>query len=235
MSEQMQSEALRSTGRLAFAPLLLALAACGLGDRRDEPLPAADARRMVAAQSPATDGSIYATGRDVAFFEDLKARRVGDLLTIVLRESTSASKSASTKTKKDSSVDLPGPTLAGRAVTMNGKPVLESSIEGTREFDGQGSSSQSNTLTGNITVTVVERLPNGNLLVQGEKWLRLNQGDEFVRIAGVIRPYDIQQDNTVTSDRVADARISYGGRGMVASSNRAGWLARFFNSAWYPY
>ena len=86
-----------------------------------------------------------------------------------------------------------------------------------------------------ITVTVVERLPNGNLLVQGEKWLRLNQGDEFVRIAGVIRPNDIQQDNTVTSDRVADARISYGGRGMVASSNRAGWLARFFNSAWYPY
>lgn len=122
-------------------------------------------------------------------------------------------------------------------MTVNGKAVLESSIEGAREFDGQGSSSQSNTLSGNITVTVVSRLQNGNLVVQGEKWLRLNQGDEFVRISGVIRPYDIQQDNTMaTSDCVADARISYGGRGMVAMSvNRAGWLSRFFNSAWYPY
>ncbi len=235
MSEHKQVDAFRIAGRLAFVPAVLALSGCGLMGRQDDPLPAVDSRRAVVAQSPATDGAIYAAGRDVAFFEDLKARRVGDLLTIVLKESTSASKSASTKTKKDSTVDLPGPTLAGRAVTVNGKPVLESSIEGKREFDGQGSSSQSNNLTGNITVTVVDRLPNGNLLVQGEKWLRLNQGDEFVRITGVIRPYDIQQDNTVTSDRVADARISYGGRGMVASSNRAGWLARFFNSAWYPY
>lgn len=235
MSEQQQADAFRIAGRLGLVPAVLALVGCGLVSQPDGPLPAAESRSTVAVPTPVTDGAIYAAGREVAFFEDLKARRVGDLLTIVLRESTSASKSASTKTKKDSTVDLPDPTLAGRSVTVNGKPVLDSSIESTREFDGQGSSSQSNTLSGNITVTVVERQPNGNLLVQGEKWLRLNQGDEFVRITGVIRPYDIQQDNTVTSDRVADARISYGGRGMVASANRAGWLARFFNSAWYPY
>jgi flagellar L-ring protein precursor FlgH len=235
MSESEETVVLRLMPRLVMMQIVWILSGCGFMAGRDRPLPEIDPGRSVAAQSQATDGAIYAAGRDVALFEDLKARRIGDLLTIVLRESTSASKSASTKTKKDTSIDLPGPTLAGRAVTVNGKPILESSLEGTREFDGQGSSSQSNTLSGNITVTVVNRLPNGNLLVQGEKWLRLNQGDEFVRISGVIRPYDIQQDNTVTSDRVADARISYGGRGMVASANRAGWLARFFNSSWYPY
>ncbi len=220
---------------LFFVPVAVAASGCGLMGRQDQPLPGVDRGRPVAVYPAPSDGAIYAAGSDVSLFEDLKARRIGDLLTIVLKESTSASKSASTKTKKDSSIDLPGPTLAGRAVTVNGKPVLESSIEGAREFDGQGSSSQSNTLSGNITVTVVNRLPNGNLVVQGEKWLRLNQGDEFVRISGVVRPYDVLQDNTVTSDRVADAIISYGGRGMVASASRAGWLARFFNSSWYPY
>jgi flagellar L-ring protein FlgH len=226
---------LRIIGVVAFAAVIVALAGCGLMTRDDPPLPSADPGRVAAARPAAIDGAIYAAGSELALFEDLKARRVGDLLTIVLRESTSASKNASTKTKKDTTVDLPGPTLLGRAVTANGTPFLDNSIEGSREFDGQGSSSQSNTLSGNITVTIVNRLTNGNLVVQGEKWLRLNQGDEFVRISGVIRPYDIQQDNTVTSDRVADARISYGGKGMVASSNRAGWLARFFNSAFYPY
>lgn len=220
---------------VAVLCLAATFAGCGFMTRDDPPLPAADPGRVATARPAPIDGAIYAAGTDVALFEDLKARRIGDLLTIVLQESTSASKSASTKTKKDSTVDLPGPTLLGRAVTRNGRALLENSLEGTREFDGQGSSSQSNNLTGNITVTVVNRLPNGNLVVQGEKWLRLNQGDEFVRITGVIRPYDIQQDNTVTSDRVADARISYGGKGMVASSNRAGWLSRFFNSGLYPY
>ena len=78
-------------------------------------------------------------------------------------------------------------------------------------------------------------LANGNLVVRGEKWLKLNQGDEFVRISGVIRPYDIATDNTVTSDRVADARISYGGKGAVQAASRMGWLARFFNSALAPF
>ena len=226
---------MRSATIMALSLALSGLSACGFMTREDPPLPAADPGRVAVARPGGIDGAIYAAGTEMALFEDLKARRIGDLLTIVLRESTSATKSASTKTKKDTSLDLPGPTLLGRAVTVDGRPILENSLEGTREFDGQGSSSQSNNLSGNITVTIVNRLPNGNLVVQGEKWLRLNQGDEFVRITGVIRPYDIQQDNTVTSDRVADARISYGGKGMVASSNRAGWLTRFFNSGLYPY
>ena len=88
---------------------------------------------------------------------------------------------------------------------------------------------------GSITVTVVDRLANGNLVLQGEKWLTLNQGDEFIRIRGIVRPYDIGTDNTVTSDKIANARISYSGRGTLANTNRAGWLARFFNTPWMPF
>jgi flagellar L-ring protein precursor FlgH len=81
---------------------------------------------------------------------------------------------------------------------------------------------------------VVEVQANGNLLVQGEKSLRLNQGDEFIHISGVVRPADVSTNNTVTSDRIADAHISYSGKGVIANSNRMGWLSRFFNSVFAP-
>ena len=96
-------------------------------------------------------------------------------------------------------------------------------------------SAQSNRLQGSVTVTVVQRLPNGNLVVQGAKNLRLNQGDELVQVQGIVRAADIFPDNTIPSSRVADARIVYGGRGPVAQSNAMGWLSRFFNSALTPF
>lgn len=211
------------------------LAACSTLSHYTELPPPSPAARMAAEAPPVADGSIYTAGREVTLFEDIKARRVGDTLTIVLTEATQASKSASTSTKKDNTIDMPGPIIAGQPITSGGNEILEMQIEAQRKFEGQGSSSQSNKLTGNITVTVVERLPNGNLVVAGEKWLRLNQGDEFVRIGGIVRPFDIRTDNTVTSDRVADARISYGGRGTLDGANRMGWLSRFFNSPVMPY
>jgi flagellar L-ring protein precursor FlgH len=221
----------------ALAASAAVLCGCGMAGMvaGDQPLPPLPPERYVPPAAPANTGTIYADGHDLQLFSDLKAVRVGDLLTVVLTESTSAQKSANTKTDKTTKVDLPGPTLAGRPVTANGTPILEMGIDATREFEGNGSSSQSNKLTGNITVTVVQRLANGNLVIEGEKWLKLNQGDELVRIAGIVRPTDVAQDNTVTSDRIADARISYGGRGVLASSNRAGWLARFFSSPVMPY
>lgn len=218
-----------------LAVVLLPLAGCDTLNGHAGPMsmPPPPPPMPVAAQ--ATNGAIYAAGTELSLFEDLRARRVGDILTVVLQESTSASKSASTSTKKETDISLPGPTLAGRPVTVNGTPILDTSVSGNREFDGEGSASQSNRLAGNISVTVVERLANGNLVVQGQKWLRLNHGDEFVQIAGIVRPRDVQEDNTITSDRVAEARISYGGRGVVANANRPGWLDRFFNSPVMPY
>jgi flagellar L-ring protein precursor FlgH len=220
--------------RLATALLLVgSLIACGLFPRGPEPMAASLTALPPAAE--ATPGAIYQSGREVAWLEDLKAHRVGDIITIRLREATQASKSSSTKTKKDTAVTNAGPTLLGRGVTLNGTPLLSNSLDGSQQFQGEGSSSQSNSLDGSITVTVVERLPNGNLVIQGDKWLTLNQGDEFIRIRGVVRPFDVGTDNTVTSDKIANARISYSGRGSVSNSNRAGWLARFFSSPLMPF
>jgi flagellar L-ring protein precursor FlgH len=114
-------------------------------------------------------------------------------------------------------------------------PIFTTTLAGADAFDGEGSSTQANSLAGSLTVTVMEVQSNGNLVVQGDKTLKLNQGDEFVHISGVVRRADIATDNTVTSDKVADAHISYSGKGVIDSSNRVGWLARFFNSKYAPY
>jgi flagellar L-ring protein FlgH len=181
------------------------------------------------------NGAIYQAGHDIALFENSVARRVGDTLTIRLNEKTAASKSSTTSTKKSTAVDLPGPTIAGRPVTVNGTEILSAQIDNSSEFDGQGASTQSNRLEGEVTVTVAQRLPNGNLLVRGQKWIAINQGQEYVRIQGIVRPIDIDPDNSVSSLKVADAMISYGGKGALANANSPGLLARFFNLPWLPF
>jgi len=187
------------------------------------------------AESERVSGSIFQPAHGGSLVEDRRARRVGDILTIRLVERTDASKSSSTNTSRDSSTSIDGPTLFGRGVTHRGNPILETDIGSSRSFDGEGASSQSNSLEGDITVTVARRLPNGNLMVQGEKWLTLNQGEEMVRIAGIIRPQDISSDNSVASNRVADARITYSGKGVLADANNPGWLTRFFQSPLSPF
>lgn len=179
------------------------------------------------------NGAIYQVGHDVALFENPVAHRVGDTLTINLNESTNASKSSTTTTKKAATATLPGPTVAGRPITVNGAEILSAGLEHSTSFDGQGDSSQSNKLIGQVSVTVAERLSNGNLLVRGQKWIEINQGKEYVRIQGIVRPIDINPDNSISSLKVADARISYGAQGALADANKPGLLSRFFN--WLPF
>jgi flagellar L-ring protein FlgH len=181
------------------------------------------------------NGSIYQAGHDIPLFENSVARRVGDILTIVLQEKTDASKSASTTTAKNNKLSLPGPTIAGMPVTVNGVEVLSNSMNNSSKFDGSGDSSQSNQLSGNISVTVAQRLANGNLLVRGQKWILINQGREFVRIQGIVRPIDISPANSVPSWKVGDAEISYGSQGVIDSANHKSLLARFFDSKWMPF
>jgi flagellar L-ring protein precursor FlgH len=178
----------------------------------------------------AADGAIYREGFGLRLFEDARARQVGDLLTIRLVENTNASKSASTQATKESSVDFSNPTLFGTPADLGlgGIRNLEFSADNAQEFKGSGSSAQSNRLQGSITVTVSEVLANGNLVVRGEKIIALNQGDEYVRLSGIVRQQDIRPDNTVLSTQVADARIHYGGRGTVAAASIIGLLSRFF-------
>jgi len=181
-----------------------------------------------------SSGAIFAVGHDVPLFENTVAHRIGDTVTIRLVESTNASKSSSTATKKSSAIDIAAPTGIASQLTLKGVP-LGLGLDNKTSFNGTGTSAQSNKLDGQVTVTVAKRLANGNLLVRGQKWLTLNQGSEFVRVQGIIRPTDIDPDNSVPSYKVADAVISYGGQGSLADANSPGLLARFFNSKWMPF
>ncbi|MBO1746227.1 flagellar basal body L-ring protein FlgH [Stenotrophomonas sp. SI-NJAU-1] len=225
----------------SFARTVLACAVAALlggcviaGDVR--PYPAmAPLQPIMPPQAEPTAGAIYAAGPTLQLYSDRRARDVGDLLTITLLENTTAQTSANTATNKESNLSLGTPSILGAPVTLGGKDILSATAKGARDFTGKGNSAQSNRLQGNVTVTVVQRLPNGNLVVQGQKNLRLNQGDELVQVQGIVRPGDISADNTVPSSRVAEARIVYGGRGPVAQSNAMGWLSRFFNSGLTPF
>lgn len=179
-------------------------------------------------------GSIYnvATSRDI--YGDGRATRVGDIITIVLTESTQSSKSAKTSYEKESSLTIPQPTILGHGLSAFGKPISASQGNTTNEFEGEGKSDMSNSLSGNISVTIHDVLPNGSLVVRGEKWLTLNQGEEYIRVSGLVRPQDIDQNNSVPSTKLADARIEYTGKGALNDSNVTGWLARFFISPFWP-
>lgn len=184
---------------------------------------------------PVNNGSIYQQGRAVRLFEDSKAFRIGDLLSITLSESTNASKSAATTTAKDDSVAIGAGTVLGVTPTYDGTTYLNNGLEAERAFSGSGDSAQSNSLSGEITVMVVDIYPNGNLLVRGEKILGLNQGSEFIRISGIVRPQDVSANNEVVSGKLANSRIYYGGGGVVAEANSKGWLSRFFDSPVFPF
>jgi len=180
------------------------------------------------------DGAIYHDMQNMELFADARAHRVGDILTINLVESTQASKKSETSTSKTDANQIGAPTVLGQTLKLGGK-AASTAANAANSFDGTGSSTQSNQLSGELTVTVAQRLSNSNLLVRGEKWLTINQGQELVRISGIVRAQDIGQDNSVDSTRVADARIAYTGRGTLADANTQGWLGKFFNSKWMPY
>lgn len=218
-------------GRL-FPVALLLLSACA--SKPVEYRPLVDQAYPQPAPAP-VDGAIYHSGHGVGLFEDRRARRVGDVLTVLLIERTQAQKSASTATARDSNTAIAAPTLFGRAVTRGGLPIIDTELGSASSFEGSGDSSQSNRLDGQLSVIVTEVFPNGALKVAGQKRLEINRGAENLRLTGLVRPEDIAADNTVPSSRVAMADISYSGSGPVAESNAMGWLTRFFQSPLWPF
>lgn len=174
-----------------------------------------------------SSGSLYHTSHNLTLFDDRRAQQVGDLVTITLEERMRSSKSAETSISKDTSNEVLNPTLFGNLVQGSTDATMNSITSGT-EFTGGGDSDQSNSLTGTISAVVADVMPNGLLLVQGEKWFQLNTGEEYVRVSGLVRPEDIAADNSISSLRLADARVAYSGTGPIAQSNKAGWLTRFF-------
>lgn len=193
----------------------------------------------------AATGAIYQRGHDLSLYEDLRPRRVGDIITIRLVESTNATKSASSTANRDHSTSISNPTLFGALpqfdlpgalpLSATRDATLEMALSGAHEFEGESGAAQGNSLQGQITVTVAEVLPNGVLHVRGEKRINLNQGNEYIKVAGLIRPADIAADNSVLSTKLADATIIYNGDGAQADANQMGWLGRFFLSPIFPF
>lgn len=179
------------------------------------------------------NGAIYQEGFGVDLYQR-RAHRIGDILTIILNESTSSSKSSTTSFSKENDSSVADSTADGRGFLGTGIE-LNGAIRSSVEFSGESDADQSNQLQGSITVTVSGVFANGNLEVRGEKWLQLSQGSEYIRITGLVRREDISPDNTISSTRVADVRIAYSGTGVLSNANKASWLTRFFVSDIWPF
>lgn len=175
---------------------------------------------------PAGNGAIYQAGNSRPLFEDRRARYVGDTITVKITESTTASTKSNNKLDKSNTATASVSGLSG----LPGKGLLglDLNAKSANAFSGKGEAANNNVFTGNMTVTVIDVLPNGNLLVSGEKQLAIGHEQEFVRISGVINPSYVDAFNIVESSRIADARIEYKSSGQLADGEVMGWLARFF-------
>lgn len=171
-------------------------------------------------------GSIFSAAQARPLFEDRRARMVGDVLTINIAENTAASKKSGTTAERSHTVDASIPTMQN--VPFKGALNMGLEANNSNKFSGKGENSSTNAFISTLTVTVVEVLPNGNLLVSGEKQIGLKEGEEFVRFSGVVNPNTITAANTVQSAQVADARIEYKANGFLDSAQVMGWLGRFF-------
>lgn len=226
----------------ATAGMLAALAGCA-----SAPTPIVHQPMTVkpaaAAEAPAGNGAIYQAGyTNRPLFEDRRARNIGDTLTINIVEKISTSKNVSSTASRKSSADVsvPTPTILGYTPTPSGLGVsgitqganFDTTVTGTgnQKIEGKGDSAQKNDFSGTLTATVIEVLPNGNLLVSGEKQMAINDGTEYVRFSGIVNPVNINASNAVSSSQVADARMEFKGRGDVDLAQTMGWLSRFFLS-----
>ncbi len=173
-----------------------------------------------------SNGGIFAAGNYRPLFEDRRARNIGDTLIISINEKINASKDSTTKTDRNGAITASVPTVVG----LPGKSFQGVSLDAksANTFEGKGESASNNSFTGTMTVTVLEVLPNGNLIVSGEKQIGINRGTEFIRFSGVVNPATIVAGNVVSSTQVADARIEYRANGPIDEAQIMGWLARFF-------
>ena len=210
---------------ISIMTLLLGACATVPPSNVHQPMTARPAPRYELA---ANNGAIFQSAYSRPLFEDRRARFVGDTITIRITENTSASTKSNNKLDKSNSAKasvtamdrLPGQSFLG----------MNLNASSSNAFEGKGEAANNNVFSGSITVTVIDVLPNGNLLVSGEKQLAVGHEQEFVRISGVVNPSFVDAANSIDSSKVADARIEYKSAGQVSDAQVMGWLARFFLS-----
>jgi flagellar L-ring protein precursor FlgH len=185
---------------------------------------------------PRSDGSLFVgESRRSLLFVDRKAHLVQDVVTIRIVEAASASGEATTETERDSSISGNLEAFFGLEKSLQNSGINPAAVvKGglTNNFDGSGTTSRKNTLQATITAVVREVFPNGNLYIEGKKEVIINNERQYIVISGVIRPEDIGPDNSIRSDLIADARIEYSGRGILAEKQRPGWLGRVLDVVW---
>lgn len=215
-----------------------------------EKMPLKESTQIATEPLPPTEanGSIYAAGSLFNdFFIDTKARKVGDIVTIKISESSKATNSADTQTGRTSSLEAGIDTLFGTEDWYRDKvldnvpswlpkpdPFGSPSIKGSMssDFDGAGSTSRSGDLSAYITCRVTQVLPNGNLYIVGSREILVNHETQMIILSGIIRPRDINDDNVILSTFISEAKIAYSGSGIVNDRQRPGWLANLLNSVW---
>jgi len=223
----------------AAAPLLLAgcIAAAPKVEVREpttiRPPGAGTAVAAAAAPAPApaaTSGAIFQSATHRGLFEDRRARLVGDVLTVQIQENHTAKRSSNSSVDRSGSVDAKVSLLPFVPSTSTRFDRLQAKGSSDAAFEGKGATNTENLFTGTITVTVVEVLANGNLVVSGEKQVGINQNVETLRFSGVVNPVTVLPGNVVSSNQVADARLEVRGTGDIDRAQTTGWLTRFFLS-----
>jgi flagellar L-ring protein precursor FlgH len=216
---------------------LFALGGCSTAERSVQPWAASTARPQVGSLAPVGNGSLFpqvalaggATGGWRPLFEDRRARQVGDTLTVSIDEATTASKAGGNKAERKNSLDqsvVGAATAAGRFPSQLAKAGVTFASAST--FDGKGTATENNSFVGAMSVTVLDVLANGNLIVAGEKQVAIGDSEEFIRFSGVVNP-TMMIGNSVRSTQVADARLEYRSRGTIDDAMRPGWFSRAFS------
>jgi flagellar L-ring protein precursor FlgH len=189
------------------------------------------AKERIPASIPApSEGSLWPSNVSFSLFADLKARNVGDIVTINIVESASASKNATTSTARNSDIEA---SWTGVLSKLSGDWV-GGDVKSTfaNSFDGKGETTRKSSLNAYISAQVVQVLPNGNLAIHGSRQVQVNNENQFINIQGVVRPEDISSNNIVLSTFIADAKIELSGRGVVSDKQRVGWLTRILDWVW---
>jgi len=182
---------------------------------------------MIILSNPAKSEDIPVKAQDISLYSDVKAWKVGDVITVIISESNSATKNAKTATKKQDKASTTGTASSG--VLKGLFPGSGGSLDMSNQFNGQGSTVRSGTLTSRMTVKVVDVLPNRNLVVEGSKTMEINEDVEVVVLSGSVRPEDIGRNNSIYSYQIADAKFIYKGKGSVSQGHRPGIIARIIN------
>ncbi|MDA8162123.1 MAG: flagellar basal body L-ring protein FlgH [Desulfobacteraceae bacterium] len=211
---------------MTIAPLMFG---CAAATPHNPPQLAPSSLYNISAPPPPPhEGSLFSPGREGSLYSDFRARNVGDVVTILIAENLKATNTANTQTQRKSSTNVGLTGILANIFSKNSTATPANAIGGatTDNFNGQGNTSRNASFTGTISARVVQVLPDGSLLIEGSREIKINNETQYLILSGVVRPKDLASDNTVSSTRIADARIEYTGGGVLAEKQSQGWLSR---------